>query len=60
MGSSSPPTKKSGRKLADRRRILNALLHFLRAGCARRLLPQDCDPWQTVHHYFPVWSADGT
>lgn len=55
-----PPPKRRGRKPADRRRLLNALFYFLRAGCAWRLLPKDCGPWQTVYHYFRRWSADGT
>jgi putative transposase len=55
-----PPPKKRGRKPTDRRRLLNALFYFLRAGCAWRLLPRDFGPWQTVYHYFRLWSADGT
>jgi putative transposase len=55
-----PPPKKRGRKPADRRRLLSALFYILRAGCAWRLLPKDFGPWQTVYHYFRLWSADGT
>ncbi|WP_353963672.1 transposase [Streptomyces phaeochromogenes] len=35
-----------------RREILNALVYWLRAGCAWRLLPDDLPPWQTVYHYW--------
>jgi putative transposase len=57
-----PPSKapkRRGRPLADRRRICNALLYFVRAGCAWRLLPRDFGPWQTVYHYFALWTKQG-
>ena len=31
------------------RNAVNAILHFLRAGMAWRLLPHDLSPWQTVY-----------
>jgi putative transposase len=55
-----PAPKPRGRKPTDRRRILNALRYLLRAGCAWRMLPKDFGPWQTVYHYFRLWSRDGT
>jgi len=55
-----PPPKRRGRRPADRRRILNGIRYLLRAGCAWRLLPKDFGPWQTVYHYFRLWSRDGT
>lgn len=55
-----PAPKRRGRKPADRRRILNGIHYLLRAGCAWRLLPKDFGPWQTVYHYFRLWSNDGT
>src|ERR1700682_4622041 len=51
--------KRRGRPSADRRRICNALLYFVRAGCAWRLLPRDFGPWKTVYHYFWLWSKRG-
>src|SRR5215213_7633666 len=61
-----PPTPKApgrprttqGTSLArDPRRHL---LHRVRSGCARRLLPHDFPPWKTVHHYLRTWRIDGT
>lgn len=51
--------KGRGRPSADLRRIGNALLYFVRAGCAWRLLPRDFGPWKTVYHYFWLWSKRG-
>ena len=57
-----PPIKAAGtrgRPPADRRRLCNGLLYFVRAGCAWRLLPRDFGPWQTVYHYFALWTRQG-
>ena len=42
------------------RRIVEAILHLDRAGCAWRYLPADFPPWQTVYGYFARWRDDGT
>src|SRR5207247_189794 len=52
-------TQRRGRPPADLRRICNALLYFVRAGCAWRLLPRDFGRWKTVYHYFWLWSKQG-
>src|SRR6266704_1258785 len=39
--------------------ICNAMLYFVRAGASWRLLPRDFGPWQTVFHYFRVWTKLG-
>ena len=54
-----PKAKKRGRPPTDRRHILNALLYFVRAGCAWRLLPREFGPWQTVYGYFHGWEEKG-
>ncbi|WP_429594493.1 transposase [Sphingomonas zeicaulis] len=36
---------------ANSRELVNAILYFLRAGAAWRLLPHDLPPWQTVYYY---------
>ncbi|MEU7687804.1 transposase [Streptomyces spectabilis] len=41
------------------RAIIEALAYGLRAGCAWRLLPHDCPPWQTVYHYGRVRRIEG-
>jgi len=47
------PRKGSGREL------VNAILYFLRAGMAWRLLPHDLPPWQTVYYYLRRWQREG-
>lgn len=42
-----------------RREILNAVAYWLWAGCARRLLPHDLPPRQTVYHYWRQWQKEG-
>ena len=44
---------------ADKREIVEAILYFLRAGCAWRLLPHDFPPWQTVYYSFRRWEREG-
>jgi putative transposase len=55
-----PQPKPGGRPaIHERRELLNAMLYWLRAGCAWRLLPHDLPPWQTVYHYFRCWRLEG-
>jgi putative transposase len=55
-----PPPKPGGRPAVhDRRVLVDAMLYWLRAGCAWRLLPHDFPPWQTVYHYWRVWRRQG-
>jgi putative transposase len=55
-----PAPKLGGRPVVhDRRELVNAMLYWLRAGCAWRLLPHDFPPWQTVYHYWRVWRQQG-
>ena len=35
-------------------------MYLDRTGCARRYLPSDFPPWQTVDGYFAAWRDDGT
>src|SRR3546814_5891982 len=46
------------RKAASRE-LVNAILYFLRAGMAWRLLPPDLPPWQTVSYYSRRWDREG-
>jgi len=60
LGSLIPQPKPGGRPAVHQRReLLNAMLYWLRAGCAWRLLPHDLPPWKTVYHYFRCWRLDG-
>jgi transposase len=43
----------------DLREIFNAILYVNRTGIAWRYLPHDLPPWNTVHHYFTLWTNDG-
>jgi putative transposase len=55
-----PPPKPDGRPaIHDRRELVNAMLYWLRAGCAWRLLPHDLPPWKTVYHYWRTWRREG-
>ena len=55
-----PRPKRGGRPVKyERRRIVNAILYVVRAGCAWRLLPQDMPPWAIVYHYFRAWKQSG-
>src|SRR5215212_5945855 len=55
-----PEAKPGGRpRKAPARELINAILYFLRAGCAWRLLPHDLPPWQTVYYYLRRWQREG-
>jgi transposase len=55
-----PPPKPGGRPAVhDRRELVNAMLYWLRSGCAWRLLPHDFPPWRTVYHYWRTWRQQG-
>ncbi len=55
-----PDARPGGRpRKAGRREIVDAILYFLRAGCAWRLLPHDFPPWQTVYYYLRRWEREG-
>lgn len=54
-----PPPKKRGRPPTDRRKVVNALLYWVRAGCQWRMLPADFGPWKTVYHYYRIWQRAG-
>ena len=55
-----PEANPGGRpRKAASRALVNAILYFLRAGMAWRLLPHDLPPWQTVYYYFRRWDREG-
>jgi transposase len=55
-----PQPKPGGRPAVhDRRELVDAMLYWLRTGCAWRLLPHDFPPWQTVYHYWRSWRQQG-
>lgn len=55
-----PEAQAGGRpRKAASRELVNAILYFLRAGMAWRLLPHDLPPWQTVYYYLRRWQREG-
>jgi len=51
-----PDAEPGGRpRKASTRELVDAILYFLRAGMAWRLLPHDLPPWQTVYDYLRRW-----
>jgi transposase len=58
---SGPTAKPGGRpEKSPPRDILDAIFSILRRGCAWRLLPHDCPPWQIVYPYCWRWQHAGT
>ena len=56
-----PPAKHGGNKrTVDVREVMNGVMYVLSTGCQWRALPKDLPPKSTVHHYFILWSCDGT
>jgi putative transposase len=39
--------------------VLNAIFYVTKNGCHWRALPHDFPPWQSVYHYFRLWSING-
>lgn len=54
-----PRRAKRGRKPADRRQVINAILYVNRTGCQWRALPHDFPKWKTVYNTFWRWRKDG-
>ena len=55
-----PEAAAGGRpRKGSERELVNAILYFLRAGMAWRLLPHDLPPWQTVYYYLRRWQREG-
>src|SRR5919206_2015833 len=55
-----PEAEPGGRpRKASSRELVNAILSFLRAGMAWRLLPHDLPPWPTVYYYLRRWQREG-
>ena len=55
-----PDARSGGRpRKATSRELVDAILYFLRAGVAWRLLPHDLPPWQTIYYYLRRWQREG-
>jgi putative transposase len=44
-----PKVKRRGRKLRDRRLILNGIFYMMRTGCDWEYDPSDFGPWKTLY-----------
>lgn len=53
-----PKRSTRGRKPADRRAVVNAILYVNRTGCQWRALPHDFPKWKTVYNTFWRWRKD--
>ena len=54
-----PPPAGTGRPRRDPRIVLEGILWVMRTGIPWRDLPSEFPPWQTVYHYFNMWSKSG-
>lgn len=51
---------RTGRPMADRRRMFEGMLYQLVVGCQWRHVPRDrYGPWGTVYHHFNRWRREG-
>ncbi len=55
-----PPSKRGRPREHSRREILDALLYWVRTGCAWEHLPHDFPPKGTVYGYWRQWVGNGT
>ena len=53
------PKKPTGRKVADWRKMLNAIIFRMPSGCQWDQLPERYGPKSTVHDWFQRWAAAG-
>ncbi len=53
------PRKRLGRPPADRRQVLNCIIHRMRSGCQWNQLPKELGSDRTAHRYFQRWVRHG-
>jgi transposase len=53
------PKKPTGRRVAQWRKMLNAILFRMRSGCQWERMPERYGPKSTVHDWFQRWVAGG-
>ena len=53
------PRKRTGRPPADRRQVLNCIIHRMRSGCQWNQLPESLGSDRTAHRYFQRWVNNG-
>ena len=55
-----PRPKRTGRPLADHRRVVEAIVWRFRTGAPWRDVPERFGNWNTIYCKFSDWSRDGT
>ena len=55
-----PERARTGRPRTDPRRVINAILYVVKAGCPWHLLPKSFPPYKTIFHIFAKWSRGRT
>ena len=53
------PKKRTGRRTANWRQVLNGIIFRMRTGCQWDQLPRRFGPKSTVHHWFQRWVEGG-
>ena len=53
------PRKRTGRPPADRRTVLNCIIHRMRSGCQWNQLPNSLGSDRTAYRYFQRWVNNG-
>ena len=53
------PRKATGRRTANWRKVLNAIIFRMRSGCQWDQLPEKFGPKSTVHDWFQRWNKNG-
>ncbi len=53
------PRKRTGRPPADRRQVLDCIIHRMRSGCQWNQLPKSLGSDRTAHRYFQRWVSRG-
>lgn len=53
------PRKKTGRRVASWRQVLNGIIFRMRTGCQWDQLPEKYGPKSTVHDWFQRWNKNG-
>lgn len=53
------PRKRTGRRTADWRKVINGIIFRMRSGCQWNQLPRQFGDDSTVHRWFQRWCQDG-
>lgn len=51
--------RSGGRPRSDLRKVVEGIVHILRAGCPWRDMPERYGPWSTIYGWFRRWNMEG-